>query len=281
MTKRLFHKMLYAVPGARAVWGGLNRLTGRWPGAQFSGWGMVTDTFPPWHAGGGDPVVREFMRVHGDVTARVRAGAFLLSQFNDAPDQVEILRELMWRHYLVFWSVRFATRATAVPVKTLVECGVCDGLTAYFAMSAAGPGPFKAYLYDAWEGMKAPYLLDSEKKSAGRYAFLSLETTKENLRAFEREATFVKGFIPESFAASGVPEDVVWLHIDLNSALPTQAALDTLFDRMPPGAVILFDDYGWNGYQDTKAAVDKFVEGKPGLLMPVPTGQALFFKQRA
>ena len=212
---------------------------------------------------------------------RVRTSQFHLSQFDDAPDKAKVLRELMWRHYLVFWSARFAARATEPAVKTLVECGVCDGLTAYFAMRAVqGDGqPFKAVLYDAWEGMKTPYLLGSEQAAAGSYSYLALDSTKKNLRDFEAETTFVKGFIPESFAASPLPSDVVWLHIDLNSAIPTAAALDTIYDRMPPGSVILFDDYGWRAYQDTKAVVEKFAAGRNGLLLPIPTGQAMFFKQ--
>lgn len=279
MIKRAFHKALDAVPGAEAAWVTLNRVVGRWPGPAFSGWGMTTITLPPWTTGGGDPLVREFTTVHAEVVERVRAGRFHLSQFADAPDKTRVLNELMWRHYLVFWSARYAARTTGVPVKTLVECGVCDGLTSFFAMRAVQTsGPFKAYLYDAWEGMKTPYLLGSEQAAAGSYAYLALDATKNNLLDFASETTYVKGFIPESFAAAPLPSDVVWLHIDLNSAIPTEAALETLYGRMPPGAVILFDDYGWRAYQDTKAVVEKFAAGRNGLLLPVPTGQAIFFK---
>lgn len=240
---------------------------------------MTTDTFPPWLANGGDAVVRSFVNTHNDMLELVRTGQFQLHQFDDVADKPRLLRELMWRHYIVYWSARHAARATRVPVKTLVECGVCDGLTAYFAMQAVRrESPFRAVLYDAWEGMKAEYLTDSEGGMAGSYSYLALEATKRNLRAFEREATYVKGFIPDSFATSSLPADIVWLHIDLNSALPTTAALETLYDRMAPGAVVLFDDYGWRAYQDTKAAVDAFADRIQGVLLPIPTGQALLFK---
>jgi hypothetical protein len=43
---------------------------------------------------------------------------------------------------------------------------------------------------------------------------------------------------------------------------------------------VLFDDYGWSGYQDTKVAVDAFFAGKRGVLLPMPTGQAIFFKHQ-
>src|SRR5712691_11360785 len=106
----------------------------------------------------------------------------------------------MWRQYMVFWSARYAVKTARSPLKTRVECGVCDGLTAYFAMSGVkGHGPFKAFLYDAWEGMKAEHLLESERSAAGNYSFLSIENTRRNLAAFAGETIFVKGFIPASF----------------------------------------------------------------------------------
>ena len=91
----------------------------------------------------------------------------------------------------------------------------------------------------------------------------------------------MKGFIPESFQRGTTPSEIAWLHIDLNSAMPTRAALETLFDRMSTGSVILFDDYGWSGWRDTKVAVDAFFAGRQGTLLPMPTGQALFFKHES
>jgi len=180
---------------------------------------------------------------------------------------------------VVFWSARYASQATTSPVKHLVECGVCDGLTAYYAMSAVKQSwRFKAFLYDAWEGMKAEFLLESEKAAAGAYSYLSLDATKRNLRPFDDDVVFIKGFIPDSFQHASLPSEIAWLHIDLNSAPPTAAALTALFDSISSGGVILFDDYGWPGWHDTKVAIDRFFDGKRGILLPMPTGQAIFFK---
>lgn len=273
--------MVYTVPGTRAAWIRLNDLLGRGRRKTFAGWGMVTEAVPPWDGGGGDAVSRDFVTVNDDIIGRVKRGDFRLSQFTDVQDKPRKLRELMWRHYVVFWTVRYAATTTAARVKTLVECGVCDGLTAFFAMQAARTvAPFRAYLYDAWEGMKAEYLLESETAVIGSYSYLSVESTKKNLADFGRDVVFVKGFIPESFSTGGVPSDVAWLHIDLNASIPTTAALETLFDRILPGGVVLFDDYAWSEFDDTKIAVDRFFRGKPGLLLPMPTGQALFFTHR-
>lgn len=275
--KRLLRNLIYKLPYAEALWPRLHLAFGG--GQTFSGWGMVTSALPPWQGDDGDDLARRFKKVDREVVSRVVSGTFRLSQFSDAHDQARLLKQLMWRHYIVFWSARFAARATASPVKTLVECGVCDGLTAYYAMSAmADSGPFNAFLYDAWEGMKADYLLESEKSIAGSYAYLSVENTANNLSDFAKHSQFVKGFIPESFETGGIPPELVWLHIDLNASQPTTAALEALFDRIPPGGVILFDDYGWGAHRDTKTAVDRFFATRAGLLLPMPTGQAMFFK---
>ncbi|MDP9203386.1 MAG: class I SAM-dependent methyltransferase [Gemmatimonadota bacterium] len=278
--KRQLRKIVYAVPGTQALWIELNKKFGREGKPDFSGWGMVTRTFPPWRDGGGDTLTREFLQSNQSLIAKVKSGEFRLSQFESAQNKKRVLTELMWRHYVVFWSASYAAAASQSSIVTMAECGVCDGLTAYFAICAvAGNNDFRAFLYDAWEGMKSEYLLESEQRATGAYSFLSLEQTKRNLDRFAGNTVFNKGFIPDSFVRSENPLELNWLHIDLNSAIPTLAALELFFMRIRPGGIILFDDYGWHGFQDTKTVVDKFFEGKSGFLLPFPTGQAIYFKQ--
>ncbi len=277
MIKLYLRKVAYMVPGAQALWIKLNTWQKKHP--EFRGWGMTTNSFPPWYKGGGDDVSKDFLKAHEGIFANVSKGRFKLTQYENVQDKAARLRELMWRHYVVFWTVQYASYAARDKTINLVECGVCDGLTVYFAMSALPEGTqFKAYLYDAWERMEDEDLLESEKKHAGDYAYLELENAKRNLVAFERETVFIKGFIPESFKNTESPTEVVWMHIDLNASLPTTAALRRYFDAIPPGGVILFDDYAWRGYEDTKVAVDRFFSDKKGVLLPMPTGQAIFFK---
>lgn len=275
--KRAVRSCVYLLPGAQAFWIHLNQVFG--PRAEFSGWGMQTDAYPPWSAAGNDELSREFLAAHDELVARVKTGEVVLTQFADAQDIERTLRELMWRHFVVFWSVRRAAAGTAAPVKQLAECGVCDGLSSHFAMAALrGRVPFQSLLYDAWDAMRPEQLLESEQRSAGAYGYLSVENTQRNLASFAPNATFVKGFIPDVFGDAPGPAELVWLHIDLNASKPTTAALEHFFGRMPPGAMILLDDYAWRGFEDTRAAADRFFAGRPGMLLPMPTGQAMFFK---
>lgn len=276
-VKSKLRKIVYTIPGAKNTWRRLNSFFDRDP--AFTGWGMSTYAFTPWHEGGGDEVAKCFMRANQELVDEVMAGNFKLSQFENEGNEKDVLNSLMWRHYVVYWTAWYASKATKSIVKNLVECGVCDGMTASFAMRAVtGKHEFKSFLYDAWDGMKSEYLLESEKVSAGCYSYLSVENTKNNLGRFSENTIFNKGFIPDSFEKSNNPTDLIWLHIDLNAALPTKFALEYFYNKIHPGGIVLFDDYAWHGQYDTKVVVDEFFSGKSGVLFPLPTGQAIYFK---
>jgi hypothetical protein len=238
----------------------------------FMGWGMTTMTNTPWT----DPMNNisvDFLRAHNNLVTLVRDGKFKLSQFDTIDNKEVLLRGLMWRHFIVYWSARYASFTTS---KNLAECGVCDGLTIYFALSAVGDG-YKAWLYDAWEAMDGDRLLASEQAYAGDYGYLSIDQTKTNLAAFD--TVFIKGFIPESFTQGAKPSNVAWLHIDLNASTPTLDSLNEFYNSMPSGGVILFDDYASKGFVDTKKIVDAFFSDKKGIFLHVPTGQGIFFRK--
>jgi O-methyltransferase len=241
-------------------------------GVGFEGWGMRSVHHPPWTDATG--LEGAFRDANAEVRKAVVTGDVRLSQFASEP--AEMVDALMWRHYVVFWSASFAAAHTSAQEKNLAECGVCDGLTIFFALSGA-PGS-KAYLYDAWAPMKDESLLASEKSLTGSYSYLDVENTRRNLARFAPRTVWNKGFIPEVFASADNPKTLIWLHIDLNSAKPTVQALEFFYDRIAPGGVILFDDYAWEGYEDTRLAVRRWCEHKDGRLLPLPTGQALFFK---
>jgi len=275
--KSKLRKIVYDIPGAKKMCRRVNSFFDRDP--DFTGWGMTTYTFPPWHEGGGGEITKSFMKTNQQIVNEVMAGKFKLSQFEKEGNEKDVLDSLMWRHYIVYWTAWHASKSTKSIAKNLVECGVCDGLSSSFAMHAVSEKhEFKSFLYDAWEGIKSEYLLESEKASAGCYSYLCVENTKNNLSKFSENIIFNKGFIPDSFEKSNNPTDIVWLHIDLNASLPTKSALEFFYERIHPGGIVLFDDYAWHGQLDTKVVVDEFFSDKSGGLLPMPTGQAIYFK---
>ena len=246
----------------------------------FSGWKMATGTQVPWHRGGGNQRARSYAECDSQMAALIVRRKVLLTQFRQESVDSEVAA-LKWRHYFVHWTASEAARLKSSSENNFVELGVCDGLTAWYAalalQGAACEGQF--YLYDAWAAMRGDLLTDSEKTSAGSYAYLSLENTKKNLSLTGFNGfVYNKGYIPESFATSENPETVAWLHIDLNSALPTLAALDYFWERMVPGGIVLFDDFAWPGYEDTREKIEAWSDVRGASILHLPTGQAMITK---
>lgn len=243
---------------------------------------MKSTHYPPWADAGlpGADLEERFLDAHARLKEAMDSGKIRLSQFGE--ESAAAVDALMWRHYMVFWSASYAAANTDCREKHLAECGVCDGLTIFFALNGVPDAKLsKAYLYDAWAPMKGEHLLSSEASLSGSYSYLDVKNTQRNLERFGDRVVWNKGFIPDVFASSANPERLVWLHIDLNSAKPTVDTLGFFFDRLEPGGVILLDDYAWEGYEDTRFAVRRWCEDKGGRLLPLPTGQAIFFKTRA
>ena len=238
----------------------------------FNGWGLTTtDTIPPWE----NKVIKEnifFNKINLNLINLVEKKEFKLTQFDyKNTDYKKILDELAWRHYIIFNSVILASKKTSLSNMKLVECGVCDGLTIYFAIKACeiSNKEKKAYLYDTWETLEGD-------KLRFRYDYLDIDITKKNLDCFQENLIFNKGLIPNIFKNATNPSEVSWLHIDLNSADATKSSLDFFYDKLISGGIILFDDYG--GFDETRKIIDNFFDGKNGHFINYPTGQGVFIK---
>lgn len=189
---------------------------------EFVGWGMATIRTPPWKKGGGDQLSKEFHEIDLKINSMVGAGDFALLQCQN-DDPARFLKGLKWRHYHVFWTVKYVSQQLKNQNLSLVELGVCDGLTAIYAVGAAGDLLEKIFLYDAWASMEGERLESDESDMVGVYDYLSVEQTKENLSLLREKSVFNVGYIPDSFEVSNNPSIVHWLHIDLNSSIATKA----------------------------------------------------------
>ena len=156
----------------------------------------------------------------------------------------------------------------------VVECGVCDGLTAFYAMNALKfkNKDFKFFLYDSWSQFKL-----QKDKDIFDYSYLDVEVTKKNLAEYSEYTIFNEGNIPEIFDKVINPENINWLHIDLNSEEATRHSLNFFYEKLNSHGIIIFDDYG--GLDETKKTVDIFLKDKSGHFLSLPTGQGVFIKK--
>ncbi len=250
------------------------------PPIEFVGWKMATGTLPPWSKGGSNALAIAFSKCDADLSKNISSRKVILTQFSQTSVSTEVA-QLRWRHYIVYWSATVASRLAGED-RNFVEMGVCDGLTAWYASRARQnlncDGEF--FLYDSWEGMRSDLLTESEGKSAGSYSYLNIENTKKNLDLCGSDNfVYMKGYIPESFSHSRNPVQIAWMHIDLNSSIPTLASLDFFWDKLVPGGVVLLDDFAWPDYEDTRLAVESWCEDRKLDILQFPTGQALITKR--
>jgi len=254
----------------------------------FNGWGMTTTTNPPWTFTNSKEIIK-FEEINNQLIQLIKDEKFIVTQWKmkekDKNKKEEIkkfltlLDELKWRHLIIYFSILLAKKFTQKEIN-LVECGVCDGLSIFYAINALIKKnyDFKVYLYDSWGKMEKKYLNDQEIHHLGDYNYLDLNRTKKNLGDYSENLIFNVGYIPEVLLSSNNPNHVSWLHIDLNSSMPTKETLKFFYEKLYSKGVILLDDYGHRSYESTKLVVDSFFNDLDGQLIAFPTGQAMFIK---
>jgi hypothetical protein len=190
---------------------------------------------------------------------------------------------IAWRLNTLVWAGRLALRAGG----DFVECGTFKGDMAWVVLQTIGAAHISRFwLFDSFEGFSPSYSsADDFPESPGFLDFANgfyrqpglYEYVKDRFASFPN-VNIVKGFLPDSFGTA-VPERIGFLHVDLNSPRAEIAVLDRLFDRVLPGGVVVFDDYGWKVYHKQKEAEDDFLGPRGYDILELPTGQGLVIKR--
>lgn len=245
------------------------------PITRFSGWGMTTVHELPWE----DKYDGEtFRKASIDIKTNLDFDETVVGYGSKNID------ELLWRHWNISTAVRYSLKFSKTNEHHFVECGVGEGMTAFFALRELfehkdQSNSFVMHLYDSWNVMKNEDLTKREINlvvSKG-YQGLDINKTQKNLSEFNDFLIYHSGYIPESLHnSSQSPNSISYLHIDLNSVKATQDALNYFYPRLISGGVIIFDDYGAMQFVDTRRVIDQFFSDKPGILIKFPTGQAMY-----
>ncbi len=150
------------------------------------------------------------------------------------------------------------------------EIGVYKGGTARLLTEVFGKDK-KLYLYDTFEGM--PECSDKDNYcTKGMFSDTSLDA----VRAFVGSAGDVeiyKGLFPQSIPPNA-EELYAFVHVDVDIYQSVKDCVDYFWPRMVPGAVMVFDDYGFPTCLGARRAVDEY-----GFrTVYLGTGQALWIK---
>jgi hypothetical protein len=77
----------------------------------------------------------------------------------------------------------------------------------------------------------------------------------------------VRGVVPESISQITL-EKIAYIGIDMNGYLAERAVLDQLYEKLVPGGIIYFDDYGWGLSPNLlRETVDDFFATRPEELL--------------
>ena len=166
----------------------------------------------------------------------------------------------------------------------VVECGVAKGGSA-LVLAAALAGTRRLWLYDTFEGLPKPSKANPDYAKAmtkvggckGSMELVQGLLTKHGLR---HRVLLVKGLYEQTLQCPGV-DRIALLHVDCDWYESYMAVLNGLYDRVSPGGVVQFDDYGhWAG---AKKAVDEFFKRRkvdPQLMVLDPPSGRLHIKER-
>jgi O-methyltransferase len=77
--------------------------------------------------------------------------------------------------------------------------------------------------------------------------------------------------------AHTLPDRIAFCQIDLNDAEAEGFVFPLVYERVSPGGIVIFDDYGFARYCESAVTHQKFLKGKEQIL-EMPTGQGLLIK---
>lgn len=186
-------------------------------------------------------------------------------------------KSLVWRLHTLVWAAQNALHVDG----DFVECGVFKGFCSSVLLKYLNFQDLdrQAYLYDTFEGLPEKTSTEQERRTWD-YTQYDSEAVYNGVRekfSKYKNVTIVRGVVPDSFTVA-IPEKIAFLHIDMNSEMAEILALEYLFDKVTPGGMIVFDDFGWSCNANQMKAELAFMNERGHHILELPTGQGVVIK---
>ncbi|MGA2795424.1 MAG: class I SAM-dependent methyltransferase, partial [Roseiarcus sp.] len=192
-----------------------------------------------------------------------------------------------WRVHVALW----AARAAVLLPGDFVECGVNRGFLSSAIMEMLDWNKTRKtfFLLDTFSGLDPRFVTETERNEgileknqaaidSGFYV-VRPDDVVANFQEWDNVEIIV-GAIPDTLDRI-TARDIAFLSIDMNCSPPEVAAIEFLWDRLVPGAIVVLDDYAYYGYRQQKLGMDKFAAKVGVSILSLPTGQGLIVKPRS
>jgi hypothetical protein len=184
--------------------------------------------------------------------------------------------DIEWRAHVALWYAKYAFQFDG----DFVECGVNKGglsraIVEYLDFSKTNK---KFFLFDTFEGFDTSLLSDTEKEKYLKSTHY--EPSYEHVKTVFQNFPFikiVKGPVPRTLTDVQI-DKVAYLSIDMNCVLPEEQALDFFWPKLVKGAVIVLDDFAYEGFEEQNINHTKWAKSKGIEILSLPTGQGIIIK---
>lgn len=183
-----------------------------------------------------------------------------------------------WRVHVAVWAAQQALKIKG----DFVECGVNTGILSlaiadYLDFANSGR---HFYLFDTFCGAPEEQLDEAERERGLRtnselYPDV-WEIVQKNFAPYPN-MHLVRGMVPDTLTEVNIGE-VAYLSIDMNVAYAELAAMEHFWPKLQPGAIVVLDDYGWEGHELQRSGLDAFALRNSTSILTLPTGQGLMIK---
>ena len=189
--------------------------------------------------------------------------------------------DIHFRAYIACWAALHSLNIEG----DFVECGVGKGLLSRTIVEYVDFKKLekKLYLIDTYQGIPVEQGIKDEidsMKMLNTLHFNSsyLEEVKNTFSDYDN-VILIPGRIPEVLSNHNFGK-VCYLSIDMNNSIAETSALEFFWEKLTPGAIVLFDDYAYGEqFRAQKEAIDRFVENEGYSVLTLPTGQGMIIKR--
>ena len=208
-----------------------------------------------------------------------RRGQLLVGLDKQGREDLELIRETRAATHLLMQDAAALTilawvRSAVKLDGDLAEAGVLAGGSARLICAAKGSAPL--HLFDVFDTLRGHGTLTAQEQAVREY-FTGVESSLEQVQALlspYAEVHFHPGLLPGA-AEAVADRRFSFVHLDLDLAEGTAAALEFFYPRLVPGGVLIGDDYNLAPVRESFAA---FLADKRVAYAAMPWGQVVVVK---